>query len=76
MMADHHVPLELDGDLVVSVGAAPAVAQEPKGDPWIIAELREARCRNRIGDNPNLKRGRMFFDFGAGRVAIEDAGHG
>lgn len=38
-----------------------------KGDPWIIAQLRTAiRLR---ANNPNFKRGRMFYDFDAGACA-------
>ncbi|WP_439398992.1 hypothetical protein ACRQ5Q_16725 [Bradyrhizobium sp. PMVTL-01] len=41
-----------------------------KGDPRIIAELEHALWRNRNRDNLNLARGRMFFDFGVGKVRI------
>lgn len=41
-----------------------------KGDPRIIAELDNALWRNRNRDNPNLARGRMFFDFDLGKVRI------
>ena len=41
-----------------------------KGDPFILAALEEALFRNRSGTNPNLKRGRMFYDFKAGRVCV------
>jgi len=53
------------------VSELPAINE--KGDPWIIARLQEARRRNRIGDNPNLKRARMVFDFKASRVIVEAA---
>jgi hypothetical protein len=39
-----------------------------KGDLFIVAQLQRVRFRNRSGDNPNLGRSRMFFDFDAGRV--------
>lgn len=43
------------------------------GDPWIIAQLDEARRRNSSGTNPNKRRGRMIFDFGIGKIRIEEA---
>ena len=46
-------------------------AANEKGDPWIISRLEEVRRRNRAGDNPNLARGRMIFDFRSGKVRIE-----
>lgn len=47
------------------------MSEAVKGDPWIIAQLKEALRRNRDNDNPNLKRGRMVFDFDLGRIRIE-----
>lgn len=44
-----------------------------KGDVWIIARLEEVRRRNSVGDNPNLQRQRMFFDFERGKVRIEES---
>jgi len=45
-----------------------------KGDPQIIAELEHVRWRNRNNDNPNLRRGLMFYDFGVGAIAIARPG--
>ena len=52
-----------------TVNAAP----NSKGDPWIIAELEQVRRRNAFGDNPNMERGRMVYDFDAGKVRVEGA---
>lgn len=68
----------MDQDLVqgATEQAAPIIGHpgiNPKGDQWIIARLEQARRRNRDNDNPNLKRGRMVFDFAVGRVRIAEA---
>lgn len=46
-------------------------APNAKGDPWIIAELQQVRRRNAFGDNPNMERGRLVYDFDAGKVRVE-----
>lgn len=50
------------------------MSERQNGDPWIIEQLDHARWRNRNGDNPNMKRGRMIFDFGQGKVRVEATG--
>jgi hypothetical protein len=49
------------------------MTEKPKGDPWIIEQLEIARSRNRNGDNPNLSKGRMIFDFRIGKIRVEQA---
>ncbi|MGJ4888913.1 hypothetical protein ACQR1Y_12005 [Bradyrhizobium sp. HKCCYLRH3099] len=43
------------------------------GDLRIIEELEIIRRRNRNGDNPNLCRPRMIFDFETSKVCLEQA---
>lgn len=44
-----------------------------KGDPYIVACLKEARRRNRDNDNPNQNKGRMVFDFERGKICVEQS---
>lgn len=41
-----------------------------KGDRWIVEQLEHALWRNRNGDNPNLRRSRIIFDFDLGKARI------
>ena len=42
-------------------------------DKRIIADLEYARQRNAAGDNPNLHKPRMVYDFTRGKVRIGEA---
>ncbi len=48
------------------------IPNQPKGDPRISAELEHARFRNRSGDNPNLAKPLIFWDFESGKVCVEE----